>query len=742
MPSPPTDPSARARLALIAGLAVAGAMAGSFAFSADRLHGLTARYWDNPSFEGPPARSGQVREPFVSLGEPPPFSASFRGWFYAPRPGLYRFEVWSDDDGILTLDDQTVVNDVGPHGARPFDGLARLAVGLHRFELRYVQRGSGAYLRVFYHYDSGPATNGVIPLPWSQLFPESFAGTPAEYAAAAGAYGRQRVLAGVALACFALALLLGWIHWRRRRGIPPAAPAELATGLAIFAVGWVTRLIGLDAQGRTWDERDYFQAALHHIHNFVLGDWSSFAFHFNLEHPPIAKVIYAVFTGLFAANDDDHTPGKLAASLMGAATCALVYLIVKELYDRRSGVLAGLLCALLPPFVAHGKVLGLESPMTLFYTAALYGVVRWVGDRSRLEAVAWAGLCTSLAIFSRMTAVWVIPTLLLPYVAVVVRDRGKGAFGIVPYLAGLAAGVALAWALWPWLWYHPYDQIMRTWGHWNGYRTREWYLGRFHEPTISYYAVAFLLSSPVGYLLPTLVWAGFALWRALRPASAHPAGAQSRGLADAILNAWLLFPFLQSISEFRQDAVRYVIQAFPALAATSAVGFWELWSWAASRWPRLRAPRVGWGAAALLVAYAAASCAWIHPYYLDYFNEILGGPAGVERGRTIELSWWGEGVTNLVGWVNDHAPAGARIHEDLAPDFDAPQLRADLIHSGPGDADYLVENDFSFAHEAGPGPGWEVVHRERAGNQDIGWVYRRTSPAPATSSPALAGPAR
>ncbi len=270
----------------------------------------------------------------------------------------------------------------------------------------------------------------------------------------------------------------------------------------------------------------------------------------------------------------------------------------------------------------------------------------------------------------------------------------------------------VAYAGWPWIWHDTYGQIMRTWGHWNGYKTREWVYGKFQEPPFSYYTVAFLLSSPVLYLLATLGWVAGSV-RARK----------ERALADAILAAWLLMPFLQSIAEMRQDAVRYVIQAFPALASTSAVGFFDLWALAAKRWPKLEARR--WAGATVLVLYALGSCAWIHPYYLDYFNEVLGGPAGIQRRKMIELSWWGEGVTNLVRWVNANAPQGARIDEELSPDFDAPQLREDLTRVGPGNADFLVENDFGFAHEAPPGPQWELVHAERAGNQDIGWVFRR-----------------
>jgi 4-amino-4-deoxy-L-arabinose transferase-like glycosyltransferase len=736
--------SSRLRLPLIAGLALLAAAAASWGLHADRVHGLTVRYYGNPSFDGDPVRVALEREPFVPLGSPLPFSATWTGYFYAPRPGAYSFEVASDDDSQLDVDGQAVVSNPGVHEPRLARGRVALTVGLHAFTLRYVQRGGGAYLRVGYHYDNGPMgaadpSNRPIgrPLPWSQLFPESFAPSPAAYAAAEGAYQRQRVLAAMALGAFIGALLLAWIEWRRRRGFGPASPVDLTASLGIFGVGWITRLIGLDAQGRTWDERDYFLAALHYMRNLLLGDGAPLAFRYNLEHPPVAKWIYAVFTALLAKNDDDHSPGKLAASLMGAATCALIYLIIKELYDRRTGVLAGLLCALLPPFIAHGKTLGLEAPMTLFYVAALYGIVRWFKDDTRLEPLVWAGLCTSLAIFSRMTAVWLLPTLLVPYLHAVITgaNRGRRARAILPYLGGLAAGVGVAYALWPWIWSHPYDQLMQTYGHWSGWKTREWYLGKFREPPFSYYEIAFLLSAPIGFLIPTLAWAVSSVWRRKADAALPPRAPAS---SDLILAAFLLFPFLQSIPDLRQDAVRYVIQAFPALAATSAVGFFRLWSLAERRLPTLRRSWAPSAAGGLLVAYAAGVCFWIHPYYLDYFNEILDGPAGMQRGKVCELSWWGEGITNLVDWVNANAPPNARVAEHLVPDFDVPSLRPDLNRVDEHtEADYIVLNDFSFAFaesataadlsyfRAGPSSNWEVVYRATAGNQDIGWVYRR-----------------
>ncbi|MHB1846495.1 MAG: glycosyltransferase family 39 protein [Deltaproteobacteria bacterium] len=716
---PVSDPGRLSRRAALALCLALGLGAALWAPRADTAHGLTARYFDSQSFSGAPSRTRLEREPFVPLGEPGPFSAEWTGYLFLPSPGVYRFHLDSDDDGELDLDGEPVVRDPGAHWAHGAEGRARLGAGLHRLRVGYVQRGGGAYLRVFYHFDSGPESGNLRPLPWSQLFPEGFAGTPAAFLSARGSYERARLLSGLAVLLLSLSLFLLYVEWRRFRGTGRLDAGALLTGAGLFLVGWIPRLIGgLEAHGRTWDERDYFVAGLQNVHNLLLGDSANQAFRFNSEHPPIAKWIYGVFTALLAQSDDDHLPGKLAASILGALTCLLVYLIVKELADRRTGLLAGALCALVPPFVAHGRVLGLEAPMAFFYTAAIYGFVRWLRQQDDWEPVFWSGLCTALAIFSRMTAVWVVPTLLVPYAAVLIArpERARTLRALLPYLAGIALGLAVVYFAWVWIWRHPLDQLRVTYSHW-GYRVEEWYLGRFQAPPGAYYVVAFLLSAPALYLAATALWTALALRR--------------RTIEDLLLAGWLAFPFLQSISTFRQDQVRYVIQAFPALAATSAVGFFGLlWPLLERRFAAARRPAVAYAAAAGFALYAAALCAWVHPYYLDFYGELAGGPGGVQARRLLELSWWGEGVIPLVDWVNANAPKGARIAESLTPNFDAPRLRDDLRQSWPGEADYLVENDFGFANLAGPGPGWRLVHVERAGNADIGWVYERLGSGP------------
>jgi hypothetical protein len=82
--------------------------------------------------------------------------------------------------------------------------------------------------------------------------------------------------------------------------------------------------------------------------------------------------------------------------------------------------------------------------------------------------------------------------------------------------------------------------------------------------------------------------------------------------------------------------------------------------------------------AVVLLAYLGITAARIHPYYLDYYGEHVGGPAGVAEHRLFEVGWWGEGIADAVDYVNEHAAAGARVHKRCVAPSHLTWLRADL----------------------------------------------------------------
>jgi hypothetical protein len=136
-------------------------------------------------------------------------------------------------------------------------------------------------------------------------------------------------------------------------------------------------------------------------------------------------------------------------------------------------------------------------------------------------------------------------------------------------------------------------------------------------------------------------------------------------------------------SPVRQDGVRYVMPSVVALAVCSAAG----WEWLASRF-KLYVPLL-----AVMVAYLAVTLLSIHPYYLDYFAEEVGGVSTVQKHGWFETAWWGEGVDRAVDYVNEHAAKGAHVYRDCIEPAHLAWFREDLwdpMVRVPAQADFIV----------------------------------------------------
>jgi hypothetical protein len=89
------------------------------------------------------------------------FAIDYTGRFWIERPGLYRFELTSDDGSKLYIDDRLVVDNDGEHPPETRIGVLTLEGGIHRIRVSYFQgrryqvalvlrvAGVGEELRVF-----------------------------------------------------------------------------------------------------------------------------------------------------------------------------------------------------------------------------------------------------------------------------------------------------------------------------------------------------------------------------------------------------------------------------------------------------------------------------------------------------------------------------------------------------------------------------------------------------------------
>ncbi|CAM5535164.1 hypothetical protein SVIOM342S_09682 [Streptomyces violaceorubidus] len=76
------------------------------------------------------------------------FVSQASGYLVAPRDGTYVFRLVSDDGSRLTLDDATVIDHDGLHGAEPKDGTVDLTAGAHPLRIEHFDRGGGQQLQL------------------------------------------------------------------------------------------------------------------------------------------------------------------------------------------------------------------------------------------------------------------------------------------------------------------------------------------------------------------------------------------------------------------------------------------------------------------------------------------------------------------------------------------------------------------------------------------------------------------
>jgi len=108
------------------------------------------------------------------------FAIDYSGRFWIEEPGLYRFELISDDGSKLYIDGQLVVNNDGLHPAQTRTGEFTLAGGIHRIRVSYFQgpkdrlalvlrvAGPGEEFRIFSTEEFKPPPD---PATWTYVSP-------------------------------------------------------------------------------------------------------------------------------------------------------------------------------------------------------------------------------------------------------------------------------------------------------------------------------------------------------------------------------------------------------------------------------------------------------------------------------------------------------------------------------------------------------------------------------------------
>lgn len=438
----------------------------------------------------------------------------------------------------------------------------------------------------------------------------------------------------------------------------------LAAFILLLAFG--IRYVSLSDVGVTTDEPIYVQSGLGYVQNVLNLDHSNVTWSTNMEQPPVSKYIYGTVIwlthGFSFLNYDMFLVAKMASALMGALSCVVVYLIGRDFFNRKTGIAAAVVLALVPEFIAHTQTATIESPLILLVSLTMYAFM-WTLKKGSEDYFVLAAILFGLVLATKYNGLLILPVMALIFLLYAL-DKIKAKSGkldaatvtgnlgtLVPavkIVAFLAIVVLVFFSLWPWLWSDPAGHMNQSLNHW-AYSVQEYFLGVKQVPPLYYYPVYFLVTIPALLLLPLLA----GVVAAIRSKDAFKIG----------VLLWFVVPFAYNLSGFIQDGMRYIMIIYPAVALLCGYGLFRLSEVVYKRKGSINVTekQVFYGLCGLTGIYLLITAALVSPYYLDYYNVIAGGPQNVQEHKLFKFSYWGEGIKESMNWVNHNAKPGSTV---------------------------------------------------------------------------------
>ncbi len=357
--------------------------------------------------------------------------------------------------------------------------------------------------------------------------------------------------------------------------------------------------------------------------------------------------------------------------LLTALAVVAAYLLLHRRVGAPTALVAALFLALDPFFVALSRVLHHDALNAVFALLSVLCLVEALASgRWRWYVAAGAG--AGLAFLSKS------PSIVLPVLAMVAALLSTMALPpesrrwnrVVAGLAVMVGAMGLTtFALWPAMWTDPLGAIQAVYNTASAYAALPHDSGNFFwgravaDPGLLFYPTALLFRGAPLTLVGAAISLAFlpAWWKSARRSAESPLP-----LALALWGLTASCIVVLTLGAKKFD--RYALPSLLALDGLAALGWVALLGAVRRRWlpswasARVFRTAVGLGAVTMLAT--GALCLSYYPYYLTYYNPMLGG--GASAVNTL-LVGWGEGLDQVMGYLNSATDGkGARIGGALA----------------------------------------------------------------------------
>ncbi len=316
-------------------------------------------------------------------------------------------------------------------------------------------------------------------------------------------------------------------------------PVQVWLGLTLV-VGLAVRLINLNAFGFNSDEAVYAgQSASIAGNPLFVHQFPVFR-----AHPLLMPTL---LSPLFSSGTPDLR-GRVVVACFGVATLFAVYLLGKELYGARTGILGALILALMPYHLVVTRQLLLDGPAVLWITLSFWMLARFVRT-DRFEWLAASAATLGLGVLTKETAIVVAGSVVI--FLLVSTEVRRPARAVI-----LSLGVLLAVSL-------VFPLAIKLAGHKStGQSYLAWQLTRTSNHAGTFYLT--VIPAAIGWLVVAAAIA--ALFFRI-----------NRSWRELLLVLWIVVPFI-ILEIYPLKGYQYLLPAAPAVAllAARALTTWHL----------------------------------------------------------------------------------------------------------------------------------------------------------------------
>lgn len=417
---------------------------------------------------------------------------------------------------------------------------------------------------------------------------------------------------------------------------------------------------------------------------------------------------------------------RLPAALFETALVPCAYLILRRIINPLAALFAALLWATSPYMIAHSRLLHLDallsscvslSLLCLLWSrqAALDQPQEQAGNAKAFQTLPFllSTIFGGLALLTKGPALILLPWIGLSLIWLVpasnlIQRIWRASLTLGAWLLG---ALLCVFSLWPALWSTPItaltryvEEITANGGRPNG--DGQFFLGRaIDDPGPLFYLVANAFRATPELCLGLIC---FLIWLIIQMRSRDLKqtlqSAQLRSLL--ILVGFVLFwSFIMTMGPKKFD--RYVLPTWPSLFILAGMGLASLSEWLA-QYIKYKVPTKV-ACVFIISLFALIPNILYHPYYLSYYNPLLGGGKAAQHSLLIG---WGEGMEQVAAFLKsrsdlEYAPVASALVATIRPFMPVPVENID--HVGRKPVNYAVVYLESVQRNAFP----EVYERIR-----------------------------